>query len=75
MSSIHHSYSGKTGGQVGKKGTSVSCVPNGNRESYDTKFKLMVIKYPDKMNSCNPAKKFMLQKQMYKGGGNKSKSQ
>ena len=58
MSSIHNSYSGKIAGQVEKKGTSVSCVPNGKRESYDTKSKLMVIKYADKMKSCNPAKKF-----------------
>jgi hypothetical protein len=34
----------------------VSCIPNGIRESYDTKFKLMVIKYADKMNSCNTAR-------------------
>jgi hypothetical protein len=29
-------HSGKTAGQVEKRGTSVSCIPNGMRESYDT---------------------------------------
>jgi hypothetical protein len=38
--------------------TSPSCVPNGIKQSYDAKFKLIVINYDKKTNNCNTATKF-----------------
>lgn len=37
---------------------SPSCVPDGIKRSYDTKFKLIVINYDKKTNNCNTATKF-----------------
>jgi hypothetical protein len=34
------------------------CIPNGIKQSYDAKFKLMVINYAKKTNNCNAGKMF-----------------
>jgi hypothetical protein len=38
--------------------TSMTRIPNGIRQNYDTRFKLMVINYIEKTNNYNAAWKF-----------------
>jgi len=41
------------------KSTSKSCFPIGIRQSYNARFKLMIINYAKKMNNGNAARKYM----------------
>jgi len=41
------------------KSTSKSCFPNGIRQSYNARFKLMMINYAKKINNANAARKYI----------------
>jgi len=53
-----------------EKSTSTSCFPNGIRQSYNVKFKLMMINYAKKVNNGNAARKYMNVKVNIRGWNN-----
>jgi hypothetical protein len=59
---------------IEKRPTHASRAPNGIRQSYDAKFKLMLSNYTKKTNNCIAARKFRAVEANMKGWGNKSRS-
>jgi hypothetical protein len=51
----------------------VTFIPNEIRQSYDVRFKLIVINYTENTNNCNAARTSNVGEEMY-GGGNKGRS-
>jgi hypothetical protein len=45
-------------GHIEKMATSMTHIPNGIRQRYDARFKLVVINYVEKTSNCNAARKF-----------------